>query len=166
MRSWVSVLVLVLIGIVGAWVGYWIGHALGWTTNAEFPLKIGGGDRAIGLSIGVSFLSVMAGLWSVITRPLLGVRRLLATGTPGHATVRKVWRVGVHVSRPDRSERELGFELAVHPDNGEDYTVKAMGIVNDADEPTLTPGAEVAIRYDPSRPSRVAVVGPLMPDSG
>jgi uncharacterized membrane protein YeaQ/YmgE (transglycosylase-associated protein family) len=39
MRSWVSVLVLVVIGIVGAWAGCWIGHALGWSTNAE------GGDR-------------------------------------------------------------------------------------------------------------------------
>ena len=50
MKAWKIVVSLVVIGIVGAWVGYWIGHALGWTSNAEFPLRIGGGDWAIGLS--------------------------------------------------------------------------------------------------------------------
>lgn len=166
MRSWASVLALVIIGIVGAWVGYWIGHALGWTTNAEFPLRIGAGDRAILLSIGLSFLSVMAGLWWLVTRPLLGVRRLLATGVPGHATVRRVWRTGVRMSRPDRTERALAFELEVHPDSGGDYTTTALGIVNERDEPALRPGVEVAVRYDPIHPRRVAVVGPMTPSAG
>ena len=62
------VLTLVIVGIVGAWTGYWIGHALGWTTDAEFPLRIGGGDGAIALSIGVSFLSVLAGRWLLVWR--------------------------------------------------------------------------------------------------
>jgi len=166
MRAWVRVVVLVVIGIIGAWVGYWIGHALGWTTNAEFPFRVGGGDRAILLSIGLSFLSVMAGLWWLVTRPLLGVRRLLATGKPGRATVRRVWRTGVRMSRPDRTERELGFELDVHADSGEDYPATALGIVNETDEPALKPGVEVAVRYDPADPARVAVVGPLMPSAG
>lgn len=166
MRAWVRVLVLVAIGIVGAWAGYWIGHALGWTTNAEFPLKIGAGDRAILLSIGLSFLSVMGGLWWMVTLPLLSLRRLLATGMPGHATVRKVWRTGVRMSRPDRTERELRFELEVHPDAGTDYTAMALGIVNELDEPALKPGVEVAVRYDPAHPTRVAVVGPLTPSAG
>lgn len=166
MRAWVRVLVLVVIGIVGAWVGYWIGHGLGWTANAEFPLRIGGGERAILLSMGLSFLSVMGGLWWIVTRPLLGVRRLLATGTPGHATVRRVWRTEIRMSRPDRKERELGFELEVHSDAGGDYTATALGIIDELDEPALRPGVEVAIRYDPSRPSRVAVVGPMIPSGG
>jgi hypothetical protein len=165
MGAWVRVLVLVVIGIVGAWAGYWIGHALGWTTNAEFPLRIGGGERAILLSMGLSFLSVISGLW-VVARPLVGIRRLLATGKPGHATVRRVWRTGVRMSRPDRAARELGFELEVHPEAGEDYTAIALGVIDELDEPALKPGVEVAVRYDPSNPSRVAVVGPRIPSGG
>ena len=85
MRAWMIVVALVVIGVAGAWTGYWIGHAAGWTTDAEFPLTIGGGDRAIGLSIGASFLAVMAGAGWFVARPLLRVRRLLATGAPGRA---------------------------------------------------------------------------------
>lgn len=47
MKAWVIVVLAIAAGIVGAWLGYWIGHALGWTTNAVWPLQIGGGDRAI-----------------------------------------------------------------------------------------------------------------------
>ena len=166
MRASVRVLILVAIGIVGAWAGYWIGHALGWTTNAEFPARIGGGERAILLSIGLSFLSVMGGLWWLVARPLMGIRRLLATGKPGHATVRRVWRTGITMSRPDRKERELGFDLEVHPDAGEDYPATALGIIGEIDEPTITPGSEVAVRFDPERPTRVVVVGPMVPSAG
>ncbi len=159
MRAWVIVVALVLIGIVGAWVGYWIGHAVGWTTGAEFPFKIGAGERAIGLSIGVSFLSVMAGLWWFVARPVRIVRRLLTTGAPGHATVGKVWRTGVSIGGwGDR--HQLGFELEVHPDGRPDYAATAIGLMTEAEEATLKPGTEVNVRYDPSHPTSVAVIGP------
>ena len=81
--------------VVGAWLGYWVGHALGWTTNAEWPLRIGGGDRAILLSILASFASVMAVVGLLVGRPLQRERRLLATGRQAHATVRRAWRTGL-----------------------------------------------------------------------
>ncbi len=167
MRAWMVVVVLVIIGIIGAWVGYWIGHAFGWSTNAEFPLKIGGGDRAILLSILLSFGSVMAGIGWFVARPLRRVRQLLATGTPGHATVRRFWRTGFRMrSGSDSPRRQLGFELDVHPDGGRDYAATAAGLLTDAEEAALKPGAEVAIRYDPAKPSSVAVVGPLATQAG
>jgi hypothetical protein len=49
---------MVVGGFVGANVGYWIGHLAGWSKNAEWPFQIGGGDGAIGLSIGMSILGV------------------------------------------------------------------------------------------------------------
>ena len=167
MRAWVTVLVLVVIGIIGAWVGYWIGHAMGWTTDAVWPYQIGGGDRAIGLSILVSFGSVMAGVGWFIARPLLRIRRLLATGMPGHATIRRVYRTGLLMgSAAGSNKHELGFELQVHPEVGLDYDAKALGILSEAEEAVLTPGAEVTIRYDPVHPSSVAVVGPMAPQAG
>ena len=167
MRAWMIVLVLVVIGIVGAWAGYWIGHAVGWSTDAEFPFRIGAGDRAIGLSIGVSFLSVMAGVGWFVARPLRRVRRLLATGVPGHATIRRVWRTGLYLApRGGSGQHQLGFELEVHPDGGRDYVTTATGLLSEAEEAALTPGAEVTVRYDPVHPSSVAVVGPMATAGG
>jgi hypothetical protein len=161
-KAWMIVVLLVIIGIIGAWVGYWIGHALGWSANAEFPLKIGGGTWAIGLSILLSFGSVMAGIGWFVARPLRRVRQLLATGTPGHATVRRFWRTGFRMrSGSDVARRQLGFELDVHADGGRDYAATATGLLTDAEEAALKPGAEVTIRFDPGRPTSVAVVGPL-----
>jgi uncharacterized membrane protein YeaQ/YmgE (transglycosylase-associated protein family) len=162
MRMWVIVIALVIIGIVGAWVGYWVGHALGWTTNAEFPFRIGAGDRAIGLSILVSFGSVMLGVWWFVARPLRRIGALLANGVPGHATVRRAWRTGMLVNRGGNDRRhELAFELDVHPDGGSDYQATALGLLNDAQEAGVRPGVEVDIRIDPAHPRSIAVVGPL-----
>jgi hypothetical protein len=167
MKAWKIVVILVFIGIVGAWVGYWIGHALGWTTNAEFPLRIGGGDRAIGLSILVSFGSVMAGAGWLIARPLRRIQRLAATGIPGHATIRRTWRTGLYMARrSDNPRHEVGFELEVHPDGGRDYTTTGTGLLTEADEAALKPGAEATVRIDPSHPSFVVVVGPMVAAAG
>jgi hypothetical protein len=167
MKAWKIVLLLVAIGIVGGWVGYWVGHALGWTTDAEFPLRIGAGERAIGLSILVSFASVMAGVGWFVARPLWRTRRLLASGTPGHATVQRFWRTGMTMtSGGDVRRREIGFELEVHPDDGSAYAARALGLLSEADEAALAPGAEVTIRYDPAHRTSVAVVGPLATSVG
>jgi len=58
------VLYLVVCGIVGGWVGYWIGHAAGWSEDAEWPWRIGGGTGAILLSIGVAVAFVAAAQWA------------------------------------------------------------------------------------------------------
>jgi hypothetical protein len=161
MRAFVTVVGLVVIGIIGAWVGYWIGHALGWSSDAEFPLRIGGGAGAIALSILVSFGCVMAGAGLFVARPLQRVRRLAASGAPGHATIRRMWRTGFFM-RPRGGARQhlLGFELDVHPEAGGDYAAKATGLLSEADERALRPGSEVAIRVDRASRTSVAVVGP------
>ena len=164
MRSWVIVVVLVIVGIVGGWVGYWLGQAAGWTTNAVFPFQIGGGDRAILLSILMSFGSVMLGVWWLVARPLQRERRLLATGAPGHGRIVKVWRTGLRMDR-GRSGREhqLAFELEMHPDRGPAYVTKATRVATEGEEAILAPGTEVDVRFDPKHPASVAVVGPVAP---
>ena len=163
MRAWIIVVLAIVAGIVGAWIGYWIGHALGWTTNAEWPLQIGGGDRAILLSILVSVGSVMAvGGWFV-ARPLRQVRRLLVTGREAHATVLKVWRTGLTARTGSGSWRQLGFDLEVHPADRAAYTTHATGLVDPAELAAFAPGVEVNVRYDPARPTHVAVEGLASP---
>jgi len=158
-KAAVIVVLLVALGIVGGWVGYWLGHALGWTVNAEWPLRIGGGERAIVLSAGLSFLSVMAGLGWLIVRPQWRNRRLLASGVPARATVVKVWRTGVSTGGLGGSRRELGFDLTVHPASGFDYGARSTRFVHPAEMKDLVAGAEVSVRCDPKNPARVAVEG-------
>ena len=160
MKAWVIVVLAIATGVVGAWLGYWMGHALGWTTNARWPLQIGGGDRAILLSILTSFASVMAVTWWFVARPLRRERRLLATGRQAHATVRKAWRTGLTArDAAGKTRKQLGFELEVHPDGGAAYTVRTADMLDAATLDAFAPGVEVIVRYDPAHPTRVAVEG-------
>jgi hypothetical protein len=158
MKAWVIVVLAIAAGVVGAWLGYWAGHALGWTTNAVWPQQIGGGDRAILLSILASFASVMAVAWWFVGRPLRRERRLLATGRQAHATVRKAWRTGLSArDAAGKTRQQLGFELEVHPNGGGAYTVHTTDMVDAATVDAFAPGVEVNVRYDPAHPERVAV---------
>jgi uncharacterized membrane protein YeaQ/YmgE (transglycosylase-associated protein family) len=164
MRGWVIIVLAIAVGIVGAWVGYWLGHALGWTTNAEWPLRIGGGDRAILLSMGLSFLSVVGAGGLLVARPIRRERRLLATGRQGRATILKVWRTGLSARGFIGGTRsQLGFDLEVHAEGRTPYTVHTTAMVSSAEANAFAPGAEVAIRYDPSKPTHVAVEGLVAP---
>lgn len=53
-RGSVRALMMVLGGLVGGWGGYWLGHLAGWSANADWPVRIGGGTGAILLSIGLA----------------------------------------------------------------------------------------------------------------
>jgi len=164
MRGWVIIVVAILAGIAGAWVGYWIGHAFGWTTNAEWPWRIGGGDRAILLSMGLSFLSVVGVGGLLVARPMLRERRLLASGQRARATIVKVWRTGLSARGfVGGARRQLGLDLEVHPDGRATYTVHTTAMLPATELSAFAPGAEVAIRYDPARPTHVAVEGLASP---
>jgi hypothetical protein len=62
------VLWMVIGGVVGSYLGYWIGHAAGWSTDAEWPFRIGGGNGAIVLSIGLAVVGVLIVGWLTVPR--------------------------------------------------------------------------------------------------
>jgi hypothetical protein len=57
-RGWVRVLMMVAVGIVTGWGGYWLGHLAGWSTDADWPVRIGAGTEAILLSVGMALAGV------------------------------------------------------------------------------------------------------------
>lgn len=145
-------------GIVGAYGGYWIGHALGWSRDAEWPLRIGGGGAAIVLSVLTSLVCV--GLAGVLAtwRAQHEHRRVLAGGVPAHAVIVRVWRTGIVVKNPrGGSLSQLGFELEVLVDETPPYRVRTTKLVAGPDMATMHPGIHVDIRYDPQHPTRVAI---------
>lgn len=44
---------------MGGYFGYWIGHLAGWSTDAQWPFKIGGGDGAIAMPMGLAVVGVL-----------------------------------------------------------------------------------------------------------
>ncbi len=160
-KAWVIVLLAVLAGIIGAWVGYWVGHALGWTTDAEWPLRIGGGNRAIVLSIGLAFLAAVDTAAMLIARPMLRERRLLATGRRSRARIVRVWRTGLRTrSDAGASRTQLGFDLLVEPDDRPAFAARATSLVNSGDVDAFEPGVLVDVQFDPESPTLVALAVP------
>jgi uncharacterized membrane protein YeaQ/YmgE (transglycosylase-associated protein family) len=74
MRRALRIVFLVICGIVGAWAGYWLGHLAGWSEDADWPGRIGGGSGAILLAIATSVVAVLLARWT-ISRPREGERR-------------------------------------------------------------------------------------------
>ena len=162
MSKAIRILFVVLCGIVGGWAGYWIGHLAGWSRNADWPSKIGGGQGAILLSIAVSVLGVALAVSWLTIPPQLTVRRLLRDGTPAPATVLEARQTGIQSRGLEGRRRQLCCQLEVHPPGGEPYRAQAIQFILEAEEAALQPGAAVDIRYDPARPARVAIVRPLV----
>jgi hypothetical protein len=75
MTKTIRVLWMVVGGIVGGYVGYWLGHLAGWSTDAEWPFRIGGGQGAILTSIGMAVLGVLLAGW---------LTRWRRSSSPGH----------------------------------------------------------------------------------
>jgi hypothetical protein len=147
-------------------VGYWIGHAAGWSQNAEWPRKIGGGDWAILLSIGVSVLFVLIAGLVVFLLPQRAVRGVLAGGASAQATVVSVKETGGQAAGLKNTRRQVTCELDVCPAGGSSYRARVTQFVTREVQNALQPGATVAVRYDPAKPSRVAIEGPIAPAAG
>jgi hypothetical protein len=166
MRKTLNVLIMVLCGVVGAWAGYWLGYLAGWSENAEWPGKIGGGSGAILLSIGMSVsFAVLAGI-VVFLFPGRGVRRVLESGAPAQATVVSAVETGAQTLGLKGTRHQVSCDLEVCPSDGSPYRARTTQFLSEADEDALQPGATVAIRYDPARPKRVAIKGPAAPAAG
>jgi hypothetical protein len=149
---------MVAAGMAGAYGGYWIGHALGWSREAEWPLRIGGGGGAVVLSVLASLACVaIAGAWAT-WRAQHEHRRVIADGVSADAVIRRVWRTGIVVKRSGGgSMAQLGFELEVLPADAPPYRVRTAKLVAQEDLATMHPGIHVDVRYDANHPTRVAI---------
>jgi Protein of unknown function (DUF3592) len=155
-KKFTRVLIMVLGGFVGAYFGYWIGHLAGWSENADWPFKIGGGDGAIGMSIGMSVLGVgLVGLMLAVPSLLLA-RRLLASGERGSARVLRTWDLGLRVG-PGFGRGQFGFEVEFATDTGSTRHASGIQWFTPEELRVMVPGAEVAVRYDPDRPDDVII---------
>jgi hypothetical protein len=83
---------------------------------------------------------------------------LLASRRHAHATVLKAWPTDLTARNAEGATRkQLAFDLEVHPDGATPYRAHATDMVDSAEVGAFVPGVEVNVRYDPARPTRVAV---------
>ena len=157
MRKARNILIIVLCGIVGGWAGYWIGHVAGWSENADWPGQIGGGTRAILLSMGMAVLFVALAAAVVFLIPQRGLRRVLEKGAVAPAVVVGVSETGASRWTRAGTRRQVWCELEVHPPAGSPYRARAVQFVSEATEAAMQPGAKVAVHVDPGAPDHVAI---------
>jgi len=160
MKRVMRIVLLVACGVVGAWVGYWLGYLAGWSKNAEWPGTIGGGTGAILVSIGMSVLFVAVAGLLVFLLPQRGIARVLASGSPAKATVVSAAKTGGRRTGRHGTSHQVSCELDVCLPDGSIYRTRATQFVAPGVEQALRPGATLAVRYDPVKPRKVAIVGP------
>jgi hypothetical protein len=155
-RPVVRILVMVAGGLVGGYAGYWIGHAAGWSTNADWPFRIGGGQGAILLSIGLSALGVLVAGLALALPSVYGSRSIRRAGRLIPATVVELWDLGFSAGF-SRGLRQVEFEVDVHLDGASSRRSHGVQWVRSSSLDRLTPGSEVMVSYDAARPTRVAI---------
>ena len=159
MRKTFRVLIMVGGGILGGYFGYWIGHLAGWSRDADWPFKIGGGDGAILMSMGLAVVGVLvAGLWLGLP-PYLNARRLGETGLRSTAKILEVRDLGFSAGGLTRQRRQFEFVVELASTSGATRQTRVVQWVSTDDAATLRPGREVTVRYDPARPDRVVIEG-------
>jgi hypothetical protein len=155
MSRTVRVLWMVLGGLVGGYLGYWLGHLAGWSTDADWPLRIGGGAGAIAVSIGLAVLGVLCSLALIELVAARSVRRLRANGATATALVVDRWALGTGLRS---GRREYGFLVETRLPDGTVSLGHATEWLTTEKAAELLPHRQVAVRY---HPRRVVVEAPV-----
>ena len=81
-------------------------------------------------------------------------QRTLQTGTPASATVLSLRDTGGRLN----SNPAIEFQLEVQPPDGLVYTATTRAIISTVNLLRFQPGARIAVKFDPSDRSSVAIV--------
>lgn len=160
MRKALNYCVIMLCAVVGAWAGYWLGDALGWSENATFPWRFGGGTGAILLAFAVSVVFVTCAYVVLQYLPGHKVRRALRNGLPARARLVSLEMTGEQSTTRDGMYDRVRCELEVRPRGEEPYRARVLQFLTARYLEDLKPGDVVQVRYDPSQRTAVAIIEP------
>ncbi len=82
-------------------------------------------------------------------------RQVRAHGLPARGTVLDIWDTGVKVN----DDPVVGLRLEVRAEGRPPWVGETKALVSLLDIPRVQPGATLAVRYDPTDPSRIALAG-------
>ncbi|MBW2528417.1 MAG: hypothetical protein JRI23_29850 [Deltaproteobacteria bacterium] len=89
-------------------------------------------------------------------------QQLLASGAPAQGQIVAVQQTGTYVNH----QPQVQIVVMVTPPGGQPYQAQLLKILSMIEIPQYQPGAQVQIRYDPTNPSRIAIVPPGMAMQG
>lgn len=106
------------------------------------------------ITVGVIFF-----IWKMVLGPLMKNRQqeqqLLATGQRASGQIMAVSQTGMYVN----NQPQVRIDVQVQPPGGQPYAASMTKVLNMMAIPRVQPGAQVAVRYDPANPQRVAIEG-------
>jgi hypothetical protein len=100
-------------------------------------------------------LAVLLIVWPALCQELRD-GRILRDGTPAKARVVAIKPTGSSYN----DDQEMRLELEVQPEGREPYRARVEAYLHPVHFPRYQPGAEVDVRFDPEKPSHVALVSP------
>ncbi|SRR5258708_2807364 len=110
------------------------------------------------LGIGITVFTLV--IIFVVFRRVFGMvgasNQLLATGEPAQATILRMWDTGTRLN----DNPMVGLALEVHPASRPPYQVETRALVPLVKISQVQTGANIAVRFDPTDPSKVALVLP------
>jgi uncharacterized protein DUF3592 len=86
----------------------------------------------------------------------LRTQETLKSGVPASARVLELRDTGGRLN----SNPVVEFKLEVHPDSGAPFVTATSAVISTVDLPRFQPGATIAVKYDPSDRSSVAIITP------
>src|SRR5258708_7897095 len=119
------------------------------TAMIIFPLVLGVGITI--LTLGIIFF-----VFRRIGGMMNASNQLLATGEPAQAKILRMWDTGTTLN----DNPMVGLALEVHPASRPAYQVETKALISRLKISQVQTGATVAVRFDPTDPSKVALVLP------
>ena len=157
----VRVMIAVVAGVVGAYIGFWMANLAGWSGDARWPLDPRGGAGTLLVVIAVA---AIAGLVTGVVLgliPTVTYRKVATEGIQTTAAIVEVWRTGAITHDMGEVLSEYGLVLEVRPPAGSPYRTRTKTMVTTGAEGSYLPGTKVMVRYHPTTPRKVFVVGPI-----
>lgn len=154
------VIVMVLGGLVGGWLGYWLGHWAGWSADADWPWRIGGGTGAILTSIALAVLGVLLAGAALALPSVFVERRLRREGLVGDALILDRWNLGLHVTgfgRRGGARAQYAFLVEIPLPDRTLWVAHATQWLTAAQQAELVPGRHATVRYRASRQGHVVL---------
>jgi len=154
-------MIAVVAGVVGAYIGFWMANLAGWSGDARWPLDPRGGAGTLLVVIAVA---AIAGLVTGVVLgliPTVTYRKVATEGIQTTAAIVEVWRTGAITHDMGEVLSEYGLVLEVRPPAGSPYRTRTKTMVTTGAEGSYLPGTKVMVRYHPTTPRKVFVVGPI-----
>jgi hypothetical protein len=155
------VIVAVFAGVVGAYIGFWIANLAGWSGNARWPLDPRGGAGTLLPVIALAAAAALATGAALGLIPTVTYRKVATEGIQTTAAIVDVWRTGAITHDMGEVLSEYGLVLEVRPPAGTPYRTRTKTMVTTGAAGSYLPGSKVMVRYHPTTPRKVFVVGPI-----